>query len=129
MKRIIFFDGVCSLCNGFVDFVLRHNSRQSFLFCSLQSEAAKKELPEQHLGLDTIVLKDQGQVYTRSTAVLRIVFAFGGWWSLFAIVASILPVFIRDFIYQIIATNRYRLFGKKETCRIPTATEKSFFLE
>ena len=128
MKRIIFFDGICTLCNGFIDFILKKDQKNQFLFCSLQSDFAKQNLSEQYQGLDTIVLLDDNKVYTKSTAVLRIVFQLGAGYSLFSMIASILPLFIRDFIYNLVAKNRYKIFGKKDTCRLPTESEKKLFL-
>ena len=129
MKRIIFFDGVCSLCNGFIDFILKRDQKNAFEFSSLQSQFAAKNLPKQNQGLDSIVLLEDQKVYTNSTAVLRILFEIGGGWNLFAVLTSILPVWFRDVIYRFIAKNRYRLFGKRDTCRLPTAAEKKRFLE
>lgn len=129
MKRIIFFDGVCSLCNGFIDFILKRDQQQAFQFSSLQSEFALKTVPEHHQGLDTVVLLDQGKVYTSSTAVLRILFELGGLWNVFAMLASIVPTTLRDIVYRFVAKNRYRLFGKKNSCRIPTPAEKNRFIE
>ncbi|MBC7465436.1 MAG: thiol-disulfide oxidoreductase DCC family protein [Bdellovibrio sp.] len=129
MKRIIFFDGVCSLCNGFIDFILKRDQKKAFEFSSLQSQFARKILPPQNLSLDSIVLLEDQKVYTNSTAVLRILFEIGGGWNLFAVLASILPVWLRDRIYQTIARNRYKLFGKKDTCRLPSPEEKNRFLE
>lgn len=129
MKRIIFFDGVCTLCNGFVDFVLKRDRKNQFHFSSLQSEFARKQLPIQNQGLDSVVLMEDQKVYTRSTAILRILFELGGWWNIFAVLASIFPIWFRDVIYKFIADRRYQIFGKKDTCRLPTAAEKKLFLE
>lgn len=129
MKRIIFFDGVCPLCNGFVDFVLKKDSKKLFLYSSLQSSYAQAHLPIQHQGLDSIVLSENGVVYTKSTAILRILFQLGGHYNALSVFASIIPRPVRDMIYNFIAHNRYRWFGKFESCRLATVEEKNLFIE
>lgn len=128
MKRIIFFDGVCPVCNGFVDYVLKKDSKNYFQFSSLQSEFTKSHLDPQHQSLDTVILMENEQVYLKSTAVLRILLQLGGHWTALAIFASVIPRVIRDMIYDLVAKNRYRVFGKYETCRMPTAEEKARFI-
>ena len=129
MKRIIFFDGVCPVCNGFVDYVLKKDFRNDFQFCSLQSQFAISNLPAIYHDLDTVVLMENDHVFSKSTAVLRILFQLGGHWNALAVFASAIPRPIRDFIYKFIAKNRYRFFGKLAVCRLPTAEEKSRFLQ
>ncbi len=128
MRRIIFFDGVCSLCNGFVDFVIKRDSKNLFKFSSLQSGTATSVLGS-NFGLATIVFYDDGHQHIKSTAVLKILFQLGGGWTLFAIFASGIPVILRDLIYNFIAKNRYKFFGRRQTCRLPTETERKLFLE
>ena len=129
MRRIIFFDGICPLCSGFVDFVIKRDQRRLFLFSSLQSEFAKAHLPSTYLSLDSIVLKENDQIYTQSTSVLRILFQLGGYWNALAVFSSIFPLWFRDYFYSVIAKNRYRFWGQREFCRLPTAEEKKLFLE
>jgi len=129
MKRIIFFDGVCTLCNHFVDILIQQDKNHQFYFASLQSKTAEQLLTKQDLGLDTIVFLDQTQTFKKSSAVLRILFHLGGLWMVLSILASVLPTTLRDLIYDLIARHRYRFFGKKESCRLPTAEEKPFFLD
>lgn len=129
MQRIIFFDGVCPLCNHFVDFVMKRDLRKLFLFSSLQSTYAKKTVPDTYQGLDTIIVQDDGQFFSKSTAVLRVLFQLGPGWNVFAVFASIVPRFFRDLIYQIVAQKRYKIWGQNEVCRIPSADEKKLFLE
>jgi predicted DCC family thiol-disulfide oxidoreductase YuxK len=128
MRNIIFFDGVCGLCNAFVDFVIQHDHKKNFLLSSLQSKEAQTLLSPQDLGLNTIVLMENSKIYTQSTAVLRIFFSLGGPWTIVALLASIFPRFFRDFVYQQIAQRRYFFFGQKDFCRLPTAEEKNRFL-
>lgn len=127
-RQIIFFDGVCNLCNAFVDFLIRRDKDQIFSFAPLQGETARHKLPDgQPARLSSVVLWNQGQILEKSDAALMILQQLGGpWW--FMRVFWILPSFLRDFVYDLIAANRYRLFGKRETCRLPTPEEKARFL-
>jgi predicted DCC family thiol-disulfide oxidoreductase YuxK len=128
---IIFFDGVCNLCNAFVQFVIKRDKRSQFKFASLQSEAAKGMLPENFFSdakLSSVVLLEDGKVFSKSTAALRILRRLAGPWKLLY-VFIILPPFICNLVYDIIAKNRYRWFGKKESCMVPTPELKHRFLE
>lgn len=129
MQRIIFFDGICSLCNRFVDFVYKRDKKNTFKFAALQSAAAKKVLKNEDLGLDTLVYFEDNQTYKKSTAALKIMFQFGGLWTILAILLSIVPLIIRDYIYTKIAQNRYSIWGQLDTCRMPTEEEKNRFLD
>lgn len=129
MPRIIFFDGICPLCNRFVRLVFKFDNGRFFHYASLQSETAKKLLPAADVAGDSIVYYESGQTYSKSKAVLRIMFQIGGLWTLSALVFSVLPVRLRDIIYDWVARNRYRMFGKLESCPLPTAQQKTYFLE
>ncbi len=129
-KSVILFDGVCNLCNTSVDFVLKRDKKNQFLVGALQGDEGKKLLsnfdanPEY---LDSLVLIEGEQIYFRSTAALRIAKSLPGLWPLlYGLI--VLPPFMRDGIYDWIGKNRYRWFGKKETCRLPTPEEKAKFL-
>lgn len=127
---IIFFDGVCNLCAGSVKFVIRRDKKNVFKFAALQSTAAHQYLGPFGLPLNelsTIILLEDGVVYQRSTAALRIARRLGGGWSLLYSF-MILPEFIRDFVYNQIAKRRYMLWGRQESCMVPTAGLKSKFL-
>jgi predicted DCC family thiol-disulfide oxidoreductase YuxK len=127
-QNIIFFDGVCGLCNGFVDFVIARDKNNFFYFSPLQSDFAQKNLPAEFVNdLKTIVVRVDGQVYKKSRAVLKVTHLLGGLWKILTL-ANILPTSLLDFFYDLIATNRYKLFGKKETCRLPTPEERIRFL-
>ena len=121
-KFIVLFDGVCNLCNGFVNFVIERDPKNKFLFASLQSSKAKsllanaKSVPN---GLETIVLIKGDRIFLRSTAALKIARELSGLWPIFYVFLFV-PTFIRDFFYKLIANNRYRIFGKQDECRIPT---------
>jgi len=124
----IFFDGVCGLCNKSVDFIIRHDTNRVFSFAPLQGETAAKILPSKDItNLDTLVLSDEKGIHYRSTAALRIAWHLGGGLTLFA-AFFVIPRFLRDPVYNLIAKNRYRMFGKKDSCRIPSPEERSFFL-
>lgn len=128
-KPIIFFDGVCGLCNRTVDFLIRHDKKRLFLFAPLQGNTANQTLPAVLTNnLNTIICKDGSKLYYKSDAVLHIVAKIGGIWKLLAVV-YLLPSSIRDFFYDMVASNRYRIFGKKESCRLPSPEEREVFLD
>ncbi|MGB5237996.1 MAG: DCC1-like thiol-disulfide oxidoreductase family protein [Flavobacteriaceae bacterium] len=130
-KKIVLFDGVCNLCNSSVLFILRRDRKDQFRFAALQSEIGEQFLNERRINsaeTDSIILYEpKVAYYTRSTAALKIGKSFGGLWSLLAILEWI-PRPIRDFFYNLIAKNRYRWFGRKEHCMIPTPELQSKFL-
>ena len=128
LQRVIFFDGVCGLCNAWVDFILKRDRAGIFSFAPLQGNYAKEMEPEASKNLNTMIYLVSGQRYYRTGAILRILRDLGGIWYL-AWVFWFIPFFIRDFLYGLIARNRYRIFGKKENCRIPTPKEKVRFLD
>lgn len=129
MQRIIFFDGVCLLCNRFVTFVFNYDKKRYFKYASLQSKTAAQMLSQQDLRLDSIVYLEDNKTYRKSKALIKILFQLGGLWQFFARFISIIPIPVRDFIYTKIALNRYKIFGQSDTCRIPTSEEKKYFLE
>lgn len=129
-RAIILFDGVCNLCNGAVNFVIKRDKKSVFKFAALQNEKAKNLMMKgdfQSEDLKTFILLLNERFYTKSTAALTVCRYLSGLWPLlygFIIV----PKFIRDFIYNIISRNRYKWFGKKESCMVPTPELKSKFL-
>ncbi len=129
-KLIILFDGVCNLCNSSVNFIIKHDTKEQFLFASLQSDAAKEILLQfstKKLTLDSITLIDGNTIYEKSSAALQISkYLNGGYKLLYGFI--IIPRFIRDWVYNIIAKNRYTWFGKKEKCMIPTSEIRNRFL-
>ncbi len=130
MERIILFDGVCNFCNASINFVMDHDPKYRFKFAALQSDFAKEKLAKAGLStsdFDSVVLIEGDKVYTRSTAALRIARLLSGAWPLmygFVIV----PPFIRNAIYDLVARNRYRWFGKSENCRLPSPEERARFI-
>ena len=128
---IVFFDGVCNLCEGSVKFIIKRDKYKKFRFVSFQSETGKKLLKKHHYineKFDTLVLLKQAKIFTKSTAVLLISKELNGLWKLLSIFIF-LPKFIRDPLYLFISNNRYKLFGKKDICWIPKPELKSRFLE
>ena len=126
---IIYFDGFCGLCNGFVDFVRARDRARIFRFAPLQGITARKRFGDPgQVDPTTIVLEMDGVTYERSTAALRILSALGGIWS-FAAVLRLVPRFIRDAVYDWVARHRYGWFGRRDTCRLPTAEERAVFLD
>ena len=127
---VILFDGVCNLCNGSVQFVIRHDRKKLFRFASLQSESGQQLLQQHQLpqtDFNSFVLIENGKVFTRSTAALKVAQKLSGPVKLlygFIIV----PKFIRDAVYNFISKNRYKWFGKKDSCMIPTPELRNRFL-
>lgn len=130
MERIILFDGVCNFCNASINFVMDHDPKYQFKFAALQSDFAKERLTQAGLDtkdFDSVVLIEDGKVHTRSTAGLRIAKRLSGAWPLlYGFI--IIPPFIRNAVYDLIAKNRYRWFGKSENCRLPSPEERARFL-
>lgn len=128
--KIILFDGVCNLCNNTLNFIIRHDKKNLFKFAALQSNIADELLHPfsmEENKLDSIVLLENGRKYTQSSAALRIAKNLSGAYPLLYIF-MIIPKFIRDWVYAVISKNRYKWFGKKESCMIPTPELKDKFL-
>jgi predicted DCC family thiol-disulfide oxidoreductase YuxK len=120
MKGTVFYDDICNLCNELILFIKERDKMNIFRFVTLQSEEGKGVLHETGLpetDSDTAIYKKDGQFYLRSSAVLHILKDLGGTWKILY-VFIVFPPFIRDFFYRLIAHNRYRVFGKKDTCKI-----------
>jgi predicted DCC family thiol-disulfide oxidoreductase YuxK len=112
-----------------VDFVVRRDPEHNFSFAPLQGESAKRHLPNSTLlGLRSVVLWTQGQYFEKSDAILMILPQLGGAWRVFRM-GWIFPRFFRDWIYDFVAKNRYRFFGKRDSCRLPTPQERALFLD
>lgn len=128
---IIFYDGVCSFCQRVVQFILPRDMEGRFRFVAIQSNLGKKVLKQHGLDpeeLTTFVLLEQGKMYTRSTAGLRVLRGLGGLWPLlYAFIAVPRP--LRDAVYRVIANNRYRIFGRTDSCILLKPHEKARFLE
>ena len=130
-KKIILFDGVCNLCDFAVQFVIEHDTKDMFRFVALQSELGQEIL--KHIGInpiniDSVILYEPGiAYYYKSSAAIEIAKSLGGFWH-FGTVFKIIPAGIRNQLYDYIAKNRYKWYGKKETCWIPTEELKTKFL-
>jgi len=129
MLPIVFFDGYCILCNGFVSFVFRRDKKHIFHFAPLQGKTAGKMLDKDDIdGLESIVYVDESGVYKRSDAVLRILTGMGGFYKILAIF-RIVPRFLRDGVYDFIARHRYRWFGTRDACRMPSPEDRGRILD
>jgi predicted DCC family thiol-disulfide oxidoreductase YuxK len=129
-KPVIFYDDVCVMCNGFVNMILRADRRQQFLFAPLGGETSSKILPAlpSDPGAWSMVYVDEAGIHDQSDASLEVYRRLGGAWWLLSL-ARFFPRWIRNPVYRIIARNRYRWFGKHETCRLPSPEEKARFLQ
>ncbi len=131
-KKIILFDGVCNLCNNAINFVIKHDKNDVFRYASLQSEVGEKLISERNIDIakiDSILLiEPQVAYYHKSTAALHIAKQLSGIYPLLSVL-FIIPRFLRDWIYDIIAKNRYKWFGRKESCMIPTPELKALFID
>lgn len=127
---VILFDGVCNLCNGAVQFVIRHDKANLFRFASLQSAFGQKILAQYNLSstvFSSFILVEDNRIYTKSTGALKVSSRLNGYrWTKFLL---IIPSFLRNFFYNLIAKNRYRWFGKQEACWLPTPELKAKFLQ
>ena len=129
MSSIVLFDGVCNFCNGAVNFIINRDHANRFKFAPLQSELglelrAKYRIDDK---VDSIILVEDDRAFMHSTAGLRIAKKLGGIYSL-AYILIIIPAFIRDFVYKTFAKYRYRLFGRKDVCMMPTPAVRERFL-
>ena len=130
-QPVILFDGVCNFCNYWVNFAIKRDKRKELKFTTLQGETARQLLPKYNINptsLSSVILIDNGKAYTQSSAAIRICKYLNGGWKLFYGL-MIIPKFIRDFFYNIIARNRYKWFGKKESCMAPTPELRERFLD
>lgn len=126
MNQIILFDGICGLCNKSVDILIKIDREKRFKYTSLQGEFVKTL--DIKPNIDSILFYEDGILYYKSTAILKIFQALGGLWKITAIF-FLIPRVMRDFIYDIIAKYRYKIFGKMESCRMPKEGEQKFFLD
>ncbi len=131
-KKIILFDGVCNLCNGVIQFVIKRDKKDTFRYAALQSEIGAQLIAERAIDttkVDSIILIEPGVAYfTKSDAALEISKSFGGGWKLLSI-STWIPKSFRDVVYDLIARNRYKLFGRKDACMIPTPELQAKFLD
>ena len=129
-QPIILFDGVCNFCNGAVNFIIKRDKKSTLKFAAIQSSLGQQILNDYHLPsnfLSSFVFIHKGHLYTQSTAALKVCKYLDGLWPLFY-GFIIVPKFIRDAIYKLIAKNRYRWFGRKDQCMVPDAGVRHRFL-
>lgn len=128
-KPIVFFDGECNLCNGFVDLLLKLDPAGQMWIAPLQGETAAQLLPPLPTDVEawSMFYLDQTGLYDQSDAALKVAERLGGLWSIVAAL-QVIPQPIRNVVYRTVASNRYRWFGKRATCRVPTEEERSRFL-
>ena len=129
-KHVIIFDGVCNFCNSSVNFIINHDHKNVFIFAPLQSPTAEKLIAEydvKDVGFDTFLLIKNGECYFRTNAALEITKDFNGFWR-FLNIFRVIPRPIRDYFYRLFARNRYAIFGRTDSCMIPTSELKSKFL-
>ncbi|MEW6361903.1 MAG: DCC1-like thiol-disulfide oxidoreductase family protein [Acidobacteriota bacterium] len=134
MASIILFDGECNFCNFWVNFIIRHDKTEQFHFAGIKSEIGS-DLLSQHAngGIDisnlpdSVILLENGQIYTESKAALKILRRLSNFWPLYYLF-SLIPGFILDPVYRFIAAHRYRLFGRNNECLVPTPSIKNRFL-
>jgi len=129
-ERVIVFDGICNWCNAWVNFTIDHDPLAKFKFATLQSEAAQQILKELRLpakDFETLLLLEQGHIFTKSTAALRVVKQLSSFWPFFYL-AILIPRPLRDAAYDYIARHRYQWMGKSETCHVPTPEHRGRFV-
>ncbi len=130
-NRVVLFDGVCNLCNLSVQFIIKRDSKNLFSFAALQSHVGQTQLRRYNIPvalLESIILIKNEKYYHRSDAVLEIARDLGGLWPV-CYGFKVIPRFIRDGVYNLIAKNRYKIFGRQDQCMIPTPALKARFLD
>ena len=128
-KNILFFDGVCHLCNGYIDFLVPLDHERKIFYASLQGKTASDFLTsEQRQNFDSILYFKNGKILNKSKAVIE---SLGdvSFWFFWIKILYVIPEFIRNLIYDLIAKNRYKLFGRSDFCRVPTAEEREYLLD
>jgi predicted DCC family thiol-disulfide oxidoreductase YuxK len=129
VESILFFDGVCGLCNKAVDFVLVRDYQQAIKFAPLQGDTARRLLtPAEVENLNTMILWVKGRSYRKSAAAVRVLWRLSLGWKILGTLLWLIPLPLRNLGYTLVARNRYRFFGKKESCRLPTPAERLRFL-
>ena len=128
--KIVLFDGVCNFCNSSVQFIIRHDKSKALKFASLQSNTGQELIAKYNIpkDVDSVIFIENGNAFTKSEAALRIADNFGGVWKMMRIL-KVIPAFISNLFYDIIARNRYKWFGKKETCMIPSPEIRNRFMD
>ena len=130
-NRLVLFDGVCNFCNFWIQFALKHDKKGKLKFGSLQGTTAQQILPQYNIDpavLTSVIFIEDGTAYRESTAALKVCkYLDGGWKLLYVFI--IIPAFLRDGLYKWIGRNRYKWFGKQESCMLPTPEQRVRFVE
>lgn len=129
---VVLFDGVCNLCNSSIQQVIQHDPERKFRFASLQGELGQQVLQQFHLPVNqfnSFILLQDGKLYYKSTAAIKVMQQMRGGWKWLSYLLWIIPFFIRDFFYDFIARNRYKWFGKQESCWVPTPELRALFYD
>jgi len=129
-RHLVIFDGVCNFCNGAVNFIIERDPYEKFAFTPMQSDFAQETLRSygiEKVGVDTIILVKNGKIFIRTNAVLEIAKDLTGYWYLLN-VFKVVPRPVRDWLYRVIARNRYKLFGRATKCKLPTPDVKNRFI-
>ena len=126
MDKVVVFDGVCGLCNKALSVLMKIDKNQTLRYTALQGEYVKTLDIDK--GIESIIFYEEGRIYYKSTAILRILRSLGGGWILINIF-YVIPAFIRDSIYDVIAKYRYKIFGKMDSCRMPNNEEAVLFID
>lgn len=128
--RVVFFDGVCGMCNKTVNFLMARDSAEQLQFAPLQGQTAEQHVPmaiRKHL--NTFVFLQSGKLHLRTSALIRILWVIGGMWGVLGSLLWLIPSPVRNLVYRFVARIRYRIYGKSESCRLPTAAERTRFLD
>ncbi|MGJ9383370.1 thiol-disulfide oxidoreductase DCC family protein [Salipaludibacillus sp. CF4.18] len=131
MNHVILFDGVCNVCSSSVQFIMKRDPKGTFKFASLQSKIGQELVESNNISKDLdslILIENNGLIYDKSTAALRVGMRLKGGWRLLRILL-VIPSILRDFFYNRFAANRYKWFGKKNECMIPTLEQRERFLD
>ena len=129
-NSVLLFDGVCNLCNGAVNFVLKHDRCGKIKFCPLQSDQGQALMLQNNIdpdSLSTLIYLRKGMVFTKAMAVFAVMGDMGGIWK-FGVVFKVIPTVLSDFFYDLVARWRYKVFGKRQVCMVPTGEIKARFL-
>ncbi len=129
MGGIILFDGICNFCDSSVQFIIRYDQAAYFQFASIQSDVGQALLAKYNVSenVDSVILIEHGEAYVESTAALRISRKLDGLWPI-CYLFILVPPFLRNIVYRLVAKNRYRLFGQKKICLLPTSSQQKRFL-
>ena len=126
-KAILAYDSECKFCSSIIRFVIRFDKKKQIQFVSLQSKVVKRIFGQSAFKRDTVLYLEEGRMYKRSSAIIKLLLRLGGIWKVF-ILAYILPVSIRDYFYKVIAKNRFRIFGKTDECLLSNPELESRFI-